>query len=127
MKKFAFFIILWFTITTSFAQNEIHKKVTDSFILNFNNNDFELIFNSFSTKMQNSRPKNYFLNLFNRVKKEYGNLLFLELTDYQENSQMKSRGKYDGHFEAGKLQIKITVNQKGEIIGLYILKDKIAL
>lgn len=120
-------MILWFTTTTSFAQNEIHKKVTDSFILNYNNNDFELIFNSFSSKMQNSRPKNYFLNLFNRVKKEYGNLLFLELTDYQENNQMKSRGKYDGHFEAGNLQIKITVNQKGEIIGLYILKDKIVL
>ena len=127
MKKVCFFIILWFTITTSFAQNEIHKKVTDSFILNYNNNDFEMIFNSFSTKMQNSRPKNYFLNLFNRVKKEYGNLLFLELTDYQENSQMKSRGNYDGHFEVGNLQIKITVNQKGEIIGLYILKNKIVL
>ena len=38
-------MILWFTITTSFAQNEIHKKVTDSFILNYNNNDFDLIFN----------------------------------------------------------------------------------
>lgn len=120
-------MIFCFNITVSSAQNEIHKKVTDSFILNYNNNDFEMIFNSFSTKMQNSRPKNYFLNLFNKVKSDYGNLLFLELTDYQENSQKKSRGKYDGHFEAGNLQIKITVDQKGEIIGLYILKDKILL
>ena len=108
-------MILCFNIIVSSAQNEIHKKVTDSFILNYNNNDFEMIFNSFSTKMQNSRPKNYFLNLFNKVKSDYGNLLFLELTDYQENSQKKSRGKYDGHFETGNLQIKITVDQKGRL------------
>lgn len=119
-------MILWCT-TTSFAQNEIHKNATDSFIINYNNNDFEMIFNSFSTTMQNSRPKNYFCNLFAKVKKEYGKLLFLEQTDYQENSQMKSRGQYNGHFETGNLQIKITVNAKGKIIGLYILKDKIVL
>lgn len=127
MKKIFFLIILWLNVTTSFAQNEIHKKVTDTFIQNYNNNNFDMIFNSFSTKMQNSRPKNYFHNFFNKVKNENGNLLFLELTDYQENSQKKSRGKYNGHFEAGNLQIKITVNQAGEIIGLYILKDKIVL
>jgi hypothetical protein len=77
--------------------------------------------------MKNSRPKNYFLNLFKKVKKDYGNLLFIELTDYQENSQKKSRGIYNGHFESGNLQIKITVDSKEEIIGLYILKDKIVL
>ncbi len=118
---------LWCITTTCFAQNDIHKKATDSFILHYNNNDFEMIYNSFSTTMQKSRPKNYFFSLFNKVKKEHGKLMFLEQTDYQENSQMKSRGQYYGHFETGKLQIKITANAKGEIIGLYILKDKIVL
>lgn len=127
MKRVFVLLLLWFNFTTSFAQNEVHKKVADSFMLNYNNNTIEMIFNSFSIKLQKSRPKNYFLDLFNRVRKDFGKLLFVEIIDYQENNQRESRGNYNGHFERGNLQIKLTIDQKGEIIGLYLLKNKIVL
>lgn len=121
MKKT--FIIIFLSINAiAFAQNDLHKKVTDFFLKDFNNGDFEHIYQTFSPEMKKFRTKEYHLGFLERVKKKQGNLLFLELSDYLENSG-KTRGNYNGSFEFGNAFVRITNNAKGEIIGLYIKKN----
>lgn len=85
----------------------------------FNNGDFEHIYQTFSPEMKKSRTKKHYFDFFTRVKKNRGNLLFLELTNYLEKSG-KTRGNYNGSFEFGNANVRITNNAQGEIIGLYI-------
>lgn len=100
------------------AQNEVHKKAADKFMQQFNNNDFEGIYESFSPSMKQSRAKEYFLSFFTKLKKNNGNLLQLELLEYNENKVRTSRGIYDGDFETGLSTVRITVDIRGKITGL---------
>lgn len=119
-------LILFFLATSiCFSQSQMHKSVTNNFIQNFNNNDFEKIIQSFSEKMQNARPKSYFNNFFNRVKNDSGSILNLDLIKYDETTRKKSRGEYNAQTENGSVTIKISVNEQGQIIGLSIFKNKI--
>lgn len=109
------------------AQSEIHKKVVNTFIQNFNNTDYQKIYDSFSPKMQKAESEDNYFNFFSKIKNNNGSILFLQLTNYRENNQNKSQAKYEAIFQNGNLIIKITTNKNQEIIGLYILKDKILL
>ncbi|MFK7000278.1 DUF3887 domain-containing protein [Flavobacterium oreochromis] len=127
MNKTILISILLFNFFTVFSQNQIHKSITNTFIQNFNNSDFGKIIQTFSEKMRNSKSKEYFLNFFSRVKKENGSILNLELLKYNENTEKKSQATYNGILEKGEVTIKITTDIDGQIIGLYILKNKIYL
>jgi len=120
--KKIFIIIFLYINAIAFAQNELHKKVADIFMKDFNNSDFEQIYQTFSPEMKELRTKEHHLAFLAKVKKSQGNLLFLELSDYLENSG-KTRGNYNGSFQFGNAFIRITNNPKGEIIGLYIKKN----
>jgi len=85
----------------------------------FNNGDFEHIYQMFSPEMKKRRPKKHYFEFFTRVKKNRGKLLHLELFNYLENSG-RTRGNYNGSFEYSSAGVRITNNEKGEIIGLYI-------
>lgn len=102
------------------SQNEKHTKVVDTFVKDFNANEFEKIFQSFSPKMQRARSKKQFFIFFSKVKKDNGNLLNLDLIEYQENSSDHSRATYDGNFENDILTVKISVDGQNKISGLYI-------
>ena len=124
MKKI--FVLLFFVGNTliGLAQNQMQQNAIKSFTVNYNNNDFEKIYASFSTRMKNARTKEQYFDFFSRVKKERGSLRSTELTNYQENNQ-KSRAQYLGNFEYGSGIVKISMNAQNEIIGLYILKEKL--
>ena len=123
MKKLAILLLMLASTSLVCAQPQIHKNVVERFKTNLNDNDYEQIYQMFSWKMKKSKPKEFFFNIFNRVKNEYGNLQMLKLNNYVQRSD-KFRGVYDGSFDNGTLTVKITTNGSGEIIGLYILKDK---
>lgn len=118
-------MLFLFNCIPFFAQNIKHNNAVNSFISNFNNIDYEGIYQSFSPKMQNARSKEHYFNFFSKVKKHSGSIILLELINYQENTQNKSRAEYIAAFENENLTIKITINADGKIIGLYILRDKI--
>jgi|GEM_PF-3122070 len=124
MKKASLLVLLLINTAASFAQLDMHKNAIDTFLVNYNNNDFEKIYQSFSTKMQHAHSRTYYFEFFSRVKKGSGSLLSTELLDYRENVQNKSQARYTGIFENGNCTIKITMNGQNKIIGLYILKDK---
>ena len=52
MNKFFILLFLLSNFTFGFAQNDIHQKTIDTFISNFNEENFEAIFNQYSAKMQ---------------------------------------------------------------------------
>ena len=120
MKKKICIVLLIFGLHTAYAQNEIHKKAVEKFILQFNNNDFDGIYDSFSPMMQQSRTKSYFLDFFSNIKKRNGNLLKMELLNYKENKVHTARGIYDGNFETELATVQITVDVRGKITGFYI-------
>lgn len=104
------------------AQSNEHKKATDRFLGQFNNDDFEGIYQSFSASMKKARTKKQYFAFLSAVKKENGKLLSLKSYDYRELSPGKIRGYYEGHFESDKLFVQITTNPSGEITGLFIRK-----
>ena len=77
--------------------------------------------------MQKARSKEYYFKFFSKIKNNHGSLLLLQLLNYRENNHIKTQAEYDGSFQNGNLTLKITTNTNHEIIGLYILKDKILL
>lgn len=121
MKKAALLLFLLIG-TMALAQNEIHQKRVDTFIMDFNNGDFEHIYESFSPEMKKTRTKQHYFEFFTRVKTDSGKILSLELIKYL-NKSGKSRGHYNGSFEYGSASVQISVNAQGEIIGLYIKKN----
>ncbi len=125
MKTFVILLFVSFNFSIVSAQNEVHKKAVENFILQFNNSDFEGIYNSFSPRMQQSRTKTYFFNFFTNVKKHSGALLKMELLEYTENKVQTSRGTYDGNFETELSTVRITVDIRGKITGLYIKRKNI--
>jgi len=124
MKKI--FVLLFFlsNIAVGLAQNQMQQNAIQSFTVNYNNNDFEKIYASFSEKMKKARTKKQYFDFFSRVKYNHGSLRSTELTNYQENNQ-KSRAQYIGNFDYGSCIIKISMNAQNEIIGLYILKENL--
>lgn len=127
MKKTFIALLLLVNLSFIFAQNEKHTKAVDTFILNFNNNNYEEIYQSFSPRMQSARTKQYYFNFFEKVKNTSGTILFLELLKYSENSHNKSKAEYNATLENENVTIKITIDAFGKIIGLYILRDKLLL
>jgi len=124
MKKI--FVLLFFlgNIVVGLAQNQMQQNAIKSFTENYNNNDFEKIYASFSTRMKKARTKKQYLDFFSRVKKERGSLRSTDLTNYQENNQ-KSKAQYIGNFDYGTAIIKISMNSQNEIIGFYIVKENL--
>lgn len=125
MKKIVFLLLLVLLFINASAQSEIHKNVVDTFIIDFNNNNFEKIFQSFSPKMQKAHSKKYYLTFLSKLKKEDGNLLILEILEYQENEPKQSRATYDGNFENDILTVKISIDKQNKISGLYFKKKNL--
>jgi hypothetical protein len=122
MKKIFILLLFMIPFTKVLAQNENHTKVVETFVKDFNANDFEKIFQSFSPKLQRAHSKKQYFIFFSKVKKDNGNLLNLELIEYQENSSNQSRATFDGNFENNILTVKISVDGQNKISGLYIKK-----
>jgi hypothetical protein len=124
MKKI--FVLLFFlgNIVVGLAQNQMQQYAITSFTINYNNNDFEKIYASFSEKMKKARTKKQYFDFFSRIKKDRGNLLSTDLTHYQETNK-KSKAQYIGNFDYGSGIIRISMNAQNEIIGFYIVKENL--
>lgn len=124
MKKILLLFVLLIGFSVS-GQNQMQRHAIQTFQSDYNHNDFEKIYQSFSIKMKQARSKQYYFNFLSRVKKDRGNLRSVEITNYTEIDQKKTRAQYLGHFDYGTAIIKITMNTQNQIIGFYILKENL--
>ena len=124
MKNIFVLLVFFGNMVVGLAQNQMQQNAIASFTANYNNNDFEKIYASFSVKMKKARTKKQYFAFFCRVKNERGALRSTELTNYQENN-LKSKAQYIGNFDFGSGIIKISMNAQNEIIGFYILKENL--
>ena len=123
MKKLFVILFLICNSTFLFAQNDIHQKTIDTFISNFNEENFEAIFNQYSAKMQKyvldkRKSKTSF---FEMVKSHSGKINFLQLLELKETPNY-TYYKYNGTFENENLSVEFYINKLGIITGLYIRK-----
>ena len=123
MNKFFILLFLLSNFTFGFAQNDIHQKTIDTFISNFNEENFEAIFNQYSAKMQKyvldkRKSKTIFFEI---VKKNAGKINFLQLLELKEKPNY-TYYKYNGTFENENLSVEFYINKLGIITGLYIRK-----
>ena len=123
MKKLFVILFLICNSTFLFAQNDIHQKTIDTFISNFNEENFEAIFNQYSAKMQKyvldkRKSKTSF---FEMVKSHSGKINFLQLLELKETPNY-TYYKYNGTFENENLSVEFYIDKLGVITGLYIRK-----
>ena len=123
MKKLFVILFLICNSTFLFAQNEMHQKTIDTFISNFNQENFEAIFNQYSVKMQKyvldkRKSKTSF---FEMVKSHSGKINFLQLLELKEKPNY-TYYRYNGTFENENLSVEFYIDKLGVITGLYIRK-----
>ena len=123
MKKLFVILFLICNSTFLFAQNDIHQKTIDTFISNFNEENFEAIFNQYSAKMQKyvldkRKSKTSF---FEMVKSHSGKINFLQLLELKETPNY-TYYRYNGTFENENLSVEFYIDKLGVITGLYIRK-----
>ncbi len=123
MKKL--FVILFLISNSTFllAQNEIHQKTIDTFISNFNQENFEAIFNQYSVKMQKYvlDKRNSKTSFFEMVKSHSGKINFLQLLELKEKPNY-TYYRYNGTFENENLSVEFYIDKLGVITGFYIRK-----
>lgn len=101
----------------------MHQKTIDTFISNFNQGNFEAIFNQYSVKMQKyvldkRKSKTSF---FEMVKSHSGKINFLQLLELKEKTNY-TYYRYNGTFENENLSVEFYIDKLGVITGLYIRK-----
>jgi hypothetical protein len=107
------FLVLFFGCKT------LEVGVTDvtihSFENNYNNNDYEDIFQMFSTEFQDTLPLDSTKAFFTDLKSSAGNIIKYELIKKEQN-----KFSYKTVFENGEFVIDLSVNNASKINGLMI-------
>lgn len=118
-------MVLWLCLAwaaCTSAQTHNHQNAVNQFIRQFNNGQFEEIYESYAPSFQKARSRKFHLDFLKMVMKHEGRINTLNLYDYRELSTTKFQGDYTGLFEFGTATVRITTNARGEIVGLYIRK-----
>lgn len=114
-----FFAILTLTLITnhSFGQTEkvIYKAVSDSFEKNYNSDNFESIFSSFSSEMQNALPIDKTKDFLTGLKAQAGKITKREFVKYEQ-----TYASYKTTFERALFTVNISVDNNSKINGLLV-------
>ena len=84
MKNFIVTIIFTIIMKFAFGQSEkiTNKTVADSFEMNYNTNNFDAIFSSFSTEMQNALPLDKTKDFLTDLKSQAGKITKRQFVKY---------------------------------------------
>ena len=108
-----------FTILTvaSFAQKEkaTYKTVADSFEANYNADNFEAIFASFSPEMQAALPLDKTTDFLSGLKQQAGRIIKREFVKYEQ-----TYASYKTSFERALFAVNISVDKNSKINGLFV-------
>ena len=121
MKKY--FLILIFQVLINFAIGQTekldYKKIADSFEKYYNEDNFDAIFLSFSSTMQNALPLEEAKNFFAGLKTEAGKITKRNFVKYQQTVAL-----YKTNFERKLFIVKISIDNNSKINGLLIEPEK---
>ena len=104
-------------ITASFSQTEkaINKSVAESFEANYNADNFDAIFSSFSTEMQNALPLDKTKEFLTGLKKQAGNITKRQFVKYEQ-----TYASYKTNFDRALFAVNISVDKNAKINGLFV-------
>lgn len=120
MKKIKFisaFSVMIFLSIVSFAQIEKtnYKSATDSFEKNYNADNYDAIFASFSPEMQKALPIEKTKEFLTSLKQQAGKITNREFVKYEQ-----SYAVYKTNFERALLALTVSVDDKSAINGFFI-------
>ena len=117
MKKKLILVLTFITISNVFAQTEkaTYKTVAEEFENNYNQENFENIFNSFSPEMKTFLPIDKTIEFLTGLKNQSGKIVKREFVKYQ-----LSYASYKTTFEIGVFSLNISIDEKSKINGLFI-------
>ena len=101
----------------AFGQTEkvTYKTVSDSFEKNYNSDNFEAIFSTFSTEMQNALPIDKTKQFLAGLKSQAGNITKREFVNYEQ-----TYASYKTTFEKALFAVNISVDNSSKINGLLV-------
>lgn len=111
-------IILTLFINISFAQTEklTSKTVAESFVKNYNSDNYEMIFSMFAGVMQKYMPIKKTIEYFSGLKAEAGNITNREFVKNEKGSS----ASYKTTFERAVFSINISIDSNSKINGFLI-------
>ncbi|MCZ4221923.1 M23 family metallopeptidase [Pedobacter rhodius] len=117
MKKYLVTILLSIFVNFVFGQMEKteNKSVADSFEMNYNADNFDAIFSSFSAEMQKALPLDKTKEFLTNLKKQAGRITKRQFVKYEQ-----TYASYKTNFEKALLAVNISVNNNSEINGLFV-------
>jgi murein DD-endopeptidase MepM/ murein hydrolase activator NlpD len=117
MKKYLV-TILWTTfMNLAFGQSEkiVNKTIADSFETNYNADNFDAIFSSFSTEMQNALPLDKTKEFLAGLKTQAGKITKRQFVKYE-----LTYASYKTNFERALFVVNISVDNNSKINGLFV-------
>ena len=117
MKKYLTTILFAIFLNFAFAQTEkiAHKIVADGFEANYNGDNFDAIFSSFSAEMQNALPLNKTKEFLTGLKTQAGKITKRQFVKYEQ-----SYASYKTNFEKALFAVNISVDNNSKINGLFV-------
>ena len=117
MKKYIATLILTIIMNFAFGQAEklYYKSVADSFEMNYNTNNFDAIFLSFSTEMQKALPLDKTKDFLTDLKSQAGKITKRQFVKYEQ-----SYASYKTNFERALFAVNISVDKNSKINGLFV-------
>ena len=101
----------------AFGQTEkiASKSVADSFEIHYNAGNFDAIFSSFSSEMQNALPLDQTKAFFEGLKAQAGKITKRQFVNYEQ-----TYASYKTNFERGLFAVNISVDNNSKINGLFV-------
>ena len=117
MKRILTILALTVLTNSIFGQTEkeLYKTVVDSFELNYNMDNFEAIFLSFSPEMQNALPLDKTKGFLTGLKQQAGKITKREFLKYEQ-----TYASYKTNFERSLFAVNISVDNNSKINGLFV-------
>lgn len=117
MKKILTILTVTISTTFAFGQTEktIYKTVADSFENNYNADNFDAIFASFSIEMQSALPIEQTKEFLKGLKQQAGKITNREFVKYEQ-----TYASYKTNFERALFAVNISVDNNSKINGLFV-------
>ncbi len=116
MKKIFLLLFAFWISGYSIAQSNSHKLVVQSFQLNYNEENYDLIFENFSQEMKQALPLENTRQFLNNLKNQVGKIEKLEFVTFQQGTY----AVYKTKFERVLMAINISLNDQNKINGFFI-------
>lgn len=117
MKTIFITILLIAFVNLSFGQTEkvSSKNVADSFEANYNSDNFDAIFSSFSPEMQTALPLDKTKEFLTGLKTQVGKITKRQFVRYEQ-----TYASYKTNFERALFAVNISVDNNAKIKGLFV-------